>query len=189
MQNKKLFIILSLLVVLVGGAAFIAGRLLNQKAGGTGGPLGGDGHMGFSMQMIPAKELPKTPPEVTGQFVERKDNTIVVSSIPLETGKGGVVLNSSGGGDKSGGPSTSSDTMPRGPNVEVVVTSETVIYRETTKPPSGKNNETIQQTVGEGTLDDLNSDSMVRVWGRKNGDRVIAEVLLYSSPITFTSPK
>lgn len=192
MQNKKLFILLSLLVVLVGGAAFLAGRLLNQKAGlaAPGGPLGSGGRVGFSIQMLPAKELPKTPPEVTGLFVERKDNTIVVSSIPLETGKGGVVTNSSsGGGEKPGGPVTSSNMGTQGPNVEVVVTNETIIYHDTTPAPSGKNNQTIQQTVGKGTLDDLNTDSMLRVWGRKSGDRVIAEVLFYSSPITFNSQK
>ena len=92
-----------------------------------------------SVQIVPAQELPKTPPEVTGQFVERKDNTIVVASAPLETG---------GGGD----------------------------------------DESFQETVGEGTLDDLNSDSMIRVWGRKSGDRIIAEVLLYSNPVNLQKP-
>ena len=75
----------------------------------------------------------------------------------------------------------------KGPKVEVVVTNETMVYRETTQPPSGQN-ETIQQTVAEGTLDDLNSDSMIRVWGRKSGDRIIADVLFYSSPFVIQGP-
>jgi hypothetical protein len=189
MQNKKLFVILGLLVLVVGGAAFIAGRLLNQKAGpaGSGGPLGNGGNIGFSIQIVPAEELPRTAPEVTGQFVERKDNTIVVSSVPLETGGGGVVMDIRNEGEPDG-PSTSSNMTTPGPSVEVVITNETIIYRETTPPPSGGSNETIQQTVAEGTLDDLNSESMLRVWGRKSGDRVIAEILFYSSPLTITSP-
>ena len=40
MQNKKLILIMGILVLLVGGAAFVAGRMLNQKVSpaGAGGP-------------------------------------------------------------------------------------------------------------------------------------------------------
>ena len=181
MQNKRMILIMGVLVLLVGAAAFIGGRMLNQKVGpvGPGGPIGSGGGS-FSINIVPAEELPKTPPEVTGPFVERKDNTIIVSSVPLDAGGDGVVLENGGGEGKSLTPKD----MPSGPKVEVVVTSETTIYRDTTKASSGEH-ETIQQTVGEGTLDDLNSQSMVRVWGRKSGDRIIAEVLFYSSPVVF----
>lgn len=99
-----------------------------------------------------------------GVVTERKDNSIYVA------GKG------FGGGT--------------GSNVEVVVTNETIIYRETTeasKRPSGEN-QTIQQTVEEATLDDLKTESMVMVWGRKSGDRIIAEVLMYSSAVVIKKP-
>lgn len=191
MQNKRLIFILGILVLLAGGAAFVAGRMFNQKVGpaGPGGSIGSNGG-GFSVQLVPAKELPKTQPEVTGQFVERKDNTIVLTSAPMETGGGGVVVDSSDGGEESDGPSTSSKELPSGPKVEVVVTSETIVYRDTTdfnqSPSSG--NATVQETVGQGTLDDLNSDSMIRAWGRKSGDRIIAEVLFYSSPMVSKRP-
>ena len=189
MQNKKLIFIMGALVLIVGGAAFVAGRMLNQQVGplGPGGPPGSDGNS-FSVQLVPAQELPKTAPEVTGQFVERKDNTIILTSAPLETGGGGVVMDSQSGGE-SDNESLTSKELPSGPKVEVIVTSETMIYRDTTgfSQPSGEN-ETIQETVGEGTLDDLNSDSMVRVWGRKSGDRIIANILFYSSPMVITSP-
>jgi hypothetical protein len=186
MQNKKLIFILGVLVLVVGAAAFMAGKMLNQQVGplGPGGPLGSDGNA-FSVQLLPAEELPKTQPEVTGQFVDRKDKTIILTSAPLETGGGGVVVDSSEGGEESDGPSTSAKEMPNGPKVEVLVTSETIIYRDTTDFSKGG---TIQETVGQGTLDDLNTDSMVRVWGRKSGDRVIAEVLFFSSPMVITSP-
>src|SRR6266511_39608 len=187
MQNKKLILIMSVLVLVVGAAAFVAGRMLNQKVGpaAPGGPPGSNTGS-FSVQLVPAKELPKSAPDVTGQFVERKDNTIVVTSVPLETGGGGAVVDSqsSEGGDDE---SLTSKQIPSGPKVEVVVTSETIIYRDTTEAPSG-NNETIQETVGEGSLDDLNSDSMIRAWGRKSGDRIIAEVLFYSSPMVSKRP-
>ncbi len=85
MQSKKLILIMGALALFVGGAAFVAGRMLNQKVGpvGPGGPLGGNGG-GFSLQLVPAEELPKTAPEVTGQFVERKDNTTGLTQEPCE---------------------------------------------------------------------------------------------------------
>jgi len=189
-SNKKLIFILGGLILIVGGAAFLAGRLLNQQVGpaGPGGPLGSGGEA-IGIQLLPAKELPKTEPEVTGSFVERNDNTIVVASAAMETSRGGVVVDSHNNEDGDE-PSLKTKEMPSGPMVEVVVTSETVILRDTTDFSSAQpgGTTTVQETVGEGTLDDLNTDSMLRVWGRKNGDRVIAEVLFYASPVVIRRP-
>ena len=192
MQNKKSIIILSILVIVVGVAAFIGGRLLNQRAGplGLAGLLPGKGGMvSVSVQLIPAKELPTTKPETTGLFVERKDNSIVVasaSSVSMKPSGGGVVVQV-GGGDS--GPSTSGGPSSDGPKVEIVITNETTIYLETTSgpPPSG-GNVVLQQTVKKGTLDDLTTQSFVTVWGRKSGDRIIAETLLISNPVMFKRP-
>jgi hypothetical protein len=189
MQNKKLILIMGVFILLVGGAAFIAGRMINQKSGLVeAGGLPGSNNGAFAIQLAPAKELPQTPPEVTGSFVERKDNTIVVASAPLEASGGGIVLETGGG--EEGPEGLTSKELPSGPKVEIVVTSDTTIYRDTTdfsEPPSSEN-AIVQETVGEGTLDDLNSDSMVRVWGRKSGDRIIADILFYSSPVVMKSP-
>lgn len=143
--------------------------------------------MAFSINVIPAEELPKTEPEVIGLFVERQDNTIVVSSLPLKTGGGGAVVMENSGGEAVAGSRVDENS---GPKVEIVVTNETIIYRETTeigKPQPGEN-QTVQQTVEESTLDELNTDSMVTVWGRKSGDRIIAEVLFYSNPVRMKVP-
>jgi hypothetical protein len=184
MQNKKLVMGLGILVLFVGAAAFIAGRMLNSNVGPLGVfGLGGQGDViTFAINVISAEELPKTQPKVTGLFVERKDNAIVVASLSLESGKSGVAV----------GPGSPAD-LDNGPKVEVVVTNETIIYRETTHlggPPNMKSGktETVQQTVEESTLDELNSQSMVTVWGRQSGDRIIAEVLFYSNPIMFKRP-
>ena len=77
--------------------------------------------------------------------------------------------------------------------MEVVVTTETIIYHDTTQPPAhrptGDDPRVLQQTVVEGTLDDLiNSQSLVMVWGRKTADRIIAEVLVYSTPAFLQQP-
>jgi hypothetical protein len=187
MQNKKMIFVLGILVLVVGAAAFVGGRMLNGNVNPLGlFGLGGNGKMmSVRIDVIPAEELPKTPPEVTGSFVERKDNTIVVQSISMKSGAGGVVVQKAAGEAVSGAGDPDS-----GPKVEVVVTNETIIYRETTgfdKPTPGETT-TVQQTVEETSLDDLNSQSMVTVWGRKNGDRIIADVLFYSNPVMFKRP-
>jgi hypothetical protein len=192
MQNKKLIISLGVLIILVGVAAFIGGRMLNQRVGpsGLGMPLGGGGEMmSVAVQITPAPELPTTQPDLIGSFVERKDKTIVIQSVSLEAGKGGAIVQSSSGGEGevvSGSPGENS-----GPKVEVVISAETTIYIETTDmggPPSSRETKVLQQTVEEGSLDDLTSQSFVTVWGRKSGDRMIAEVMFISNPIMFKRP-
>lgn len=190
MQNKKLILIMGVLVLVVGAAAFVAGRMLNGQISplslfGLGGK---GGMMTISIQVTPAAELPTTQPEVIGSFVERKDNTIVIQSVSMEAGKGGgYILQTNGPGEAVAG----SPLDNGGPKVEVIINNETRIYFETTQPPnspSSGENQVLQQTVEEGSLDDLTSQSSVSVWGRKNGDRIIAEVVFISNPIMIKIP-
>jgi len=167
MQNKKLFVILGILVLVLGAAAFIAGQMLNRGVGplfGLGGP--------DQLTILPAEELPKTEPEVFGIFVERQDKIIFVTDPPRE---GSGVSGSPGGGLK----------------FEVVVTAETIIYHDITQFPSRPPDapRVLLQTLVEGTLDDLiNSQSLVMVWGRKSAGRIIAEVLLYTTSAFLQIP-
>ena len=191
MQNKKMIVGLGVLVVLVGVAAFVGGRLLNQRVGpmGMGLPMGNGDIMSVSIQITPAPELPTTQPEVIGSFVERKDKTIVVQSVSMDAGKGGGVVVQRGGGE--GEAVAGSPLDSDGPKVEVVINNETTIYIETTQmggPPTSGENQVLQQTVAEGSLDDLTSQSFVTVWGRKSGDRIIAEVVFISNPVMFKRP-
>ena len=175
MQNKKLIFILGVLILLVGPAAFTAGRMLNQGVVPLGLlGLAGDGD---GISILPAEELPKTPPVEVGIFVGRQDNIILVET------------DQPGGGGVAGSPVG----MGGGPQVEVVVTTETILYHDTTKPPSrrpsGNDPRVLQQTMEQGTLDDLqDSQSLVMVWGRESGDRIIAEVLVYSNPAYLQKP-
>lgn len=180
MQNKNILIGGGVVVVLIALAAFIGARLINNNVDSLN-PMGlsGEGdQVSVSIQVQNATELPTLPPEITGLFISREDNTIIVQSMPLDMG--------SGGGVAAGSPLDTSS----GPKVEVVITAETIIYKETTQlgePPSGEQT-TVQQTVAKGTLDDLNAQSMVTVWGRRSGDRVIAEILFYSNPVMIQAP-
>ena len=144
--------------------------------------------MSVSIQITPAPELPTTEPETIGLFVERKDNSIMVATVSMDKGGGGVAVQVGGGSE--GEPSLSGPSSD-GPKTEVVITSDTVIYLETTQPsgpPSSGENLVLQQTVAEGSLDDLTSQSFVTVWGRKSGDRIIADVVFISNPVIFKRP-
>jgi hypothetical protein len=186
-MNKKLSITLGIVILVVSAAAFTAGNLLNRGVSPLGllGLGGRRGSMEISINLIPAQELPGTPPDVIGLFAERRDKTILVQSTSLKTGGAGVAVHKNEDGSAS-----SSSNMNYGPKVEVIITNETIVYRDTTQPnePPSAGNVTLQQTVQESTLDDLNSQSEVTVWGRKSGDRIIAEVLLYSDPVLFQGP-
>jgi len=178
MQNKKLYISLGIAVLLIGIAAFVGGRMLNGKIGIV--PLGGpnEGQVSISIDEItPAPELPTTQADVTGLFVERNDNTIVVQAVTFGMGVGGV-SNDSPMDENSG------------VKVEVVVTSQTLIYKDVTQIPEAVNGEIhgMQQAADEGTLDDLSPDCFITVWGRRSGDRIIADVLFYSNPKSIKKP-
>lgn len=192
------------LVVALTGAAFLAGRLLNQPAaagpqalagpgsvtgsgefmlsgsGGEGGAALSGGPMSIQIQVTPAPELPQLPPEVTGVFVSREDNRLFI-------GTGQLTMS-------IGGPGAAPQSSYDGPQVEVVVTQDTQVYRETTQPPdlppdpAQASASAIQQTVAPGSVDELSANTSVIVWGRRTGDRVIADVLLYSQPMIVQAP-
>ena len=77
-----------------------------------------------------------------------------------------------------------------GIRVEVVVTGATMIYKDVTEIPPPVNGEihNLQQAADIGTLEDLNSDTFITVWGRRSGDRIIANVLFYSNPKMLKKP-
>jgi len=204
-------------MIVVAASAFVAGRLLNRQAnplgllpfgsaGSASTPIGmipalelpvdrpqavgSAGNASTSISMIPAPELPTDRPQAVGDFVERKDNTITIQPISIE-------MNSKGAGvirvlqvDTTGdGTMIVSPSGQEGPQVEVVVTNQTLIYRDVTEMSAEQSKNSgatpVQQVVEIGSLDDLKSRTMidVMVWGRKNGDRIIADVISYSIPV------
>ena len=191
--NKKLSLLkwlgLIVVVVLLVAAAFVGGQLLNRQAspqaGGpgegpglfiSGGPDGGGG-AAVELKVTPAAELPSTQPEAGGLFLRREDNSLFI-------GTGQITMMVSA----EGGSSTDFD----GPVVEVVVNGDTLVYKEVSTPPEmpaeGETEQVIQQEVEEGTIEEIGEQSMVTVWGRKVGDRIIADILLYSEPAIFVGP-
>jgi hypothetical protein len=164
------------LVLLLAGAAFVGGRLLSGQglpglAPSQSVSVGPNGKMQLDIE--PAKELPQTPGDVFGVFDHRKDNSIFV-------GTGEVTMEVSRDQQIS--------TSHSGPIVEVVVSTQTKIYKDVTmnqfsdRPPEGQK---IQQVLEPGSLDDIGQSSSIIVWGRKTGDRFIADILVVASPPAF----
>jgi hypothetical protein len=198
-NKKKVFTIVGVVagVIVIAAAAFIGGRFLNQRAslgGGlmqVGGAAGGGNVVSMSVEIIPAPELPTTAPDVTGLLAERKDNSIFIQTFSMDTTGGGTgVVVSSSSASSTNGVVTSGSSNNNGPKVEVVVTNDTKIYKDVTSmtlnPGDGPTK--IQQVMEPGSLDDITSQTMITVWGRKVGDRVIADIIAFTNPITFTTP-
>jgi hypothetical protein len=174
---KKWVIIGAAALVILAGASFLAGKLINQKKEGgqrmgamvvsSGGP---GGQKFASISTIPSKELPETEPEVTGVFVRREDK-----SVYLGTGNLSIGISFSDDGK------TETESSYDGAVVEVVVTHETKIWQDVTEMDFNnvEGDQTIQQVVQPGSLDDLKENMIVSVWGDKQGDRIVARTISF----------
>ncbi len=190
-MRKRILIIsgIAVLVLLLAGAAFVGGKMLSgpglvglTSPGDLTAMLGGQGvkHAVRVGDILPAKELPQTPADAKGLFDHRQDNIIFVgtgqTNISVEGGPGGQ-LNIS--------------ANHTGPVVEVVVGTRTAVYRDVTDENwdnlarvDGK----IRQVVEPGSLDQAGQYSLITVWGKKTGERITAEVLVYTLPPTLNAP-
>jgi hypothetical protein len=185
---KKSMLIVSgvlLLVLLLLGAAFVAGRLLSGRVGAGGDAEmvtfdTAEGRAGFARQleMINAPEMPVAPPDVAGVFVRREDNSLFV-------GTGNLTFVINGDGENTTQAKASYD----GPVVEVVVTHDTQIYRDDTfgelssETPSGA----VQQVLNAGSVEEIAENGSVAAWGERRGERLFASVLVYYPPVIVRS--
>ena len=164
-------------VILLAAAAFMTGQLINRSGGlswdslssvglGPGNVVGRPG----KVTLKPAAELPKVPSDTSGLFLRRTDNSLFL-------GTGHVAVHVA--------PNTQPQGSYDGPVLEIVVTGATKVYRDMTSypaPDGQPQSESVQQKVAPGNLDELTSASMVTVWGKKTGERYVAEVVLYDQP-------
>ena len=176
-----------ILIILLASAAFVAVRYFRQpNAGplGLGGPgqnviaiEGPGGAQTFALDIEPATELPVTQPDEIGMFVERKDNSVFIG-----TGDVNVIV------EAKPGEAPQADSSFSGPKVEVVISPDTVIYRDTTELDPENPGDKVQQTVEVSTIDEITEQSSITVWGRKAGDRIIADTIVFSTPFMMFAP-
>ncbi|HSL43441.1 MAG TPA: hypothetical protein VK897_08410 [Anaerolineales bacterium] len=174
------------IVIVLAAAAFMAARYFIQPTNmARGGPQenvisvqGPDGQaQTFALNIAPAVELPATQPDEIGMFVERKDNSIFIG-----TGDVSVIV------EAQPGEEPQMDANFSGPKVEVVISSNTVIYKDTTKLNEEDPGAEVQQTVELSTIEEITEQSSIQVWGRKAGDRIIADVIVFSTPFMIRAP-
>ncbi len=191
-KRTVLWISLGVVAVLVlGGAAFLAGRFFNNQTANNNqnGPVVSTGPNGQQSVRIGPGDfspwptpIPPTEPDTEGIFISRQDNVLTI-------GTGNVTIAMKRSSDAST-PDVS--TNYSGPQVEVVVSGQTKIYRDASMDDltNGipQNGQKIQRKVTDGSLDDLTTTSNVIVWGRKTGDRYVADILIYSTPLMVARP-
>jgi hypothetical protein len=171
-----------LLLMLLAGTTIMAGRLTQSAAQAQGqAPAGGgpvivldDGAGPVRITFAEPSELPATAMAALGLFLRRQDNSLFLGTGELTVAV--EVVN-----DES-----SVSASHNGPEVEVVVTGDTLLYEDTTElpiisPEDVKQGEmVVQRTVKPvDSLAGLGENMVVRVWGEKRGDRVVADVLVY----------
>ena len=171
---KRIGFLVALLIILglLAAGAYTAARVL-----GSGAEQGG-GLRGFGPSMVTmdrAPELPAGEPDLVGIFVRRQDNSLYL-------GTGNIKFHTIREND---GAQPTFEAGYDGPVIEVVVTHDTVIYQDVTdRDAPVKENGKIQQVVAAATLDSIAGDRLVQVWGERQGDRVLARLLVIFSPPT-----
>jgi hypothetical protein len=161
------YLIASGVIVLLALVTFVAVKYMN----GAAGTFTGDEERGGNL--IQSEELPKAEPQTMGVFSERNDNIMIIA--PADS-----VRIMAPGPNQEGEPKMEADYV--GDKVEVVISNETTIYRDVT--PMGPENaeKDIQQVLELSTIDAISPQSIITVWGRKAGDRILADVILFFSP-------
>jgi hypothetical protein len=139
----------------------------------------GNGPVSVKITTMAAPELPDSPSDVNGVFARRQDNSLIVGTGNINLN---VEIRRTAGGAIEPNVSLTAD----GPEIEVVVTHDTVIYREETEEPGGdggnvKGGEyTVQQVLRQvDSLDELGKNTEIIAWGDRKGDRVVADILVY----------
>lgn len=154
-------------------AASGGGRVMQSISSQTGGPP-----VAVQTTILPAPELPDGPSAAFGVLVSREDNTLLV-------GTGNIDLEVDIEVDpETGQESTSLIPRTDGPQLEVVLTPDTLIYRDVTDlsiPPDQESGEReiVQQVRQVESSDDITGNLELEIWGERRGDRIVATALVY----------
>jgi hypothetical protein len=172
-----------LVIGVLSAGVFVAVRLLTGQSDDN--PIvyiGKDGkEIRFTMTSAP--ELPEGSSGERCLFLRYEEDNLVVG-----TGEIGVFVDP----EELQKGNLSVDAHYTGPEVEVVVTAKTTIYEDVTDlgfledSPGG--DYTVQQVLEEhNTLDELEQYAFMNIWGERKGDRLVADMLVYSN-VDFSFP-
>ena len=154
-------------------AASSGGRVMQSISSQNGGPP-----VAVQTTILPAPELPDEPSAAFGILVSREDNTFLV-------GTGNIDLEVDIEVDpETGQESTNLIPSTDGPQLEVVLTPDTVIYRDVTdlslQPGQESGEREVVQAVRQvDSAEDISGNLELEIWGERRGDRIVATVLVY----------
>lgn len=187
MKQKTLvgLVVVVSLLLLLGAGAFTAARLISAQGKSDELPAGamvfedvrddGSGNpVTVKTVILPAAELPQRPSEASGVLLRQQDNSYFVG-----TGSVSVSVNTING-------ETTTAVDHSGPAIEVVIGRDTQFYRDVTEvsfeAPESKEQTLQQEVVLVEPPQTLPDGAEIQAWGRKSGDRVIAETIVFSGP-------
>jgi hypothetical protein len=188
MMNRKVVLgaaVGLLVVVLLAGGAYTAVQLMVEPEAEGDLPAGamvfedvmddGSGSpVTVKTVILPAEELPERPSEASGVLIRQEDNSYFVG-----TGSVSVSVNVVDG-------ETTTAVDHSGPEIEVVAGRDTQFYRDVTAvefTSAESKEQTVQQELVLVEQPETMPDGAeMQVWGQKSGDRVIADVIVYSEP-------
>lgn len=177
--SKKWWIIGGVvLVLLLGAGAFIGGMWMVGRATGMSEMVDPET---FQAILIELEETPNEAPEIAGAVKSVQDNSIFVST-----------MNTTGAMSHMPGAS-----VQEGPTIEVVVDRDTVILADVTAMDfsfgdfSGDGMDMMQgegteafskstkRVIEPSTLEDIEPNTMIWIWGERTGDRINATAVLH----------
>ena len=163
-----------ILLVLLAGAAYTAVRYAtNQQnlASTADEPLVQISEEGaavsFANRVIPAAELPEREADAWGIFIRRQDNALIIGSGPVHEN---VDMDD---------PERPIVVSHEGPEIEIVTSRDTLIYRDDTIT-AGKTGPVPQVIQQMDSLDEVDELAFISAWGARRGDRLVADLLVYS---------
>jgi hypothetical protein len=188
---KRMIIILSafFLVIIVAAGAYTAVRLLaspdeETAVAGSGRVMesisvaNGGEPVSVRTTILPAPELPDEESAAFGVFVSRQDNSIIIGTgnIDLE-----VDVEVDGA---TGQRSTTLTPRTDGPEREIVISPDTIIYKDVTdlsvdQPTESGEREIVQAIRQVESADEIGENTEIEVWGEQRGDRIFADVLVF----------
>lgn len=130
-----------------------------------------------------APEIPDGNPNAAGLFVRRDGDTLYLGTGRIEVEVKVEFTN--------GNMQTSTNSTYDGPEIEVVITDDTLVYKDDTRvvlddpeAAAESGSATVQRTVTlVDSLDDMDENTEVKIWGSWDGDRVIADVLVFGNGV------
>ncbi len=159
-----------LLIALLALTAFVGVRLIQS------GGIGLENLFGRTVVFLPSDQLPSPEPDISGIFIRRENNSILI-------GTGNVTWEIYRENDLV---TPEFKKSYDGPEVELVINHETVIYCNAQLSPdeipsSGYVQQRVEQ-VPEATIGE-DQDQLLWAWGQREGGRFLAQtVLIYGRP-------